>query len=94
MPTGKLTLVAVEWIVLGPVTPDPMLEWPTVLGQDIHVLHRALGWYIHHAWVWKHDPSGMFSDWNPEVTHPVRARSDRFAVRKTVCRPRTWKGRG
>ncbi len=21
-----------------------------------------------HAWVWKHNPSGMFADWNPNVS--------------------------
>jgi hypothetical protein len=70
LPNGKLKLVAVEWIVPGPVPPQPELEPPTVLGVDMHVLNPALGWYIHHAWVWKHNPSGIFSDWNPEVTCP------------------------
>lgn len=70
LPNGKLKLVAVEWIVPGPVPPDPTREPPTVLGFDMHVLNPALGWYIHHAWVWKHNPAGMFEDWNPEVTCP------------------------
>jgi hypothetical protein len=21
-----------------------------------------------HVWVWKHNPSGMFADWNPQVS--------------------------
>ncbi len=70
LPNGELKLVAVEWIVPGPVPPDPTLEPPTVLGEDMHVLNPALGWYIHHAWVWKHNPSGIFSDWNPRVDCP------------------------
>ena len=70
LPDGHLKLVAVEWIVPGPVPPDPTLEPPTVLGFDMHVLNPALGWYIHHAWIWKHNPAGMFEDWNPEVTCP------------------------
>ncbi len=36
----------------------------------MHVLNPVLGPYIHHAWVWKRNPSGIFSDWNPEVTCP------------------------
>ena len=68
LPNGKLKLVAVEWIV-------PVEAWhvagnvdpPVVLGQEMHVLNPALGWYILHAWVWKHNPSGMFEDWNPRV---------------------------
>lgn len=68
-PTGQLQLAAVEWIV-------PVAAWeaagntepPTVLGHEMHVLNPALGWYILHAWVWNHNPSGMFQDWNPSVS--------------------------
>jgi hypothetical protein len=67
-PNGTLRLVAVEWIV-------PKAAWeaagntepPRILGQELHVLNPALGWYILHAWVWKPNPSGMFHDWNPNV---------------------------
>lgn len=70
-PDGQLNLVAVEWIV-------PAAAWhaagnvdpPSVLGQEMHILNQALGWYILHAWVWKHNPAGMFEDWNPEVVCP------------------------
>lgn len=70
-PNGQLNLVAVEWIV-------PASTWhaagntepPSVLGQDMGILNPALGWYILHAWVWKHNPSGMFENWNPEVVCP------------------------
>ncbi|MDH3250533.1 MAG: hypothetical protein OEQ47_16310 [Acidimicrobiia bacterium] len=50
--------------------PEPTLTPPTILGQDMYVLNPALGWYIHHAWVWKHNPSEIFSDWNLEVSCP------------------------
>ncbi len=43
---------------------------PRVLDQDLHVLNPALGWYIHHAWVWKHNPAGVYADWNPLVSCP------------------------
>ena len=70
-PDGKLVLGAVEWVV-------PKLLWeaagntapPVVFGQELHVLNPVLNWYIAHAWIWKHNPSGMFADWNPEVTCP------------------------
>jgi hypothetical protein len=70
-PNGQLNLVAVEWIV-------PRDAWhaagntepPSVLGHELHVLNPALGWYILHAWVWKHNPAGMYEDWNPEVICP------------------------
>jgi len=67
---GSLRLAAVEWVV-------PKNLWeaehgvgappPTVLGHEMHILNPALGWYVAHAWVWMHNPSGVFSDWNPSV---------------------------
>ncbi len=70
-PNGQLKLVAVEWVV-------PKTIWegagntgaPTVLGMDLHILNPVLNWYIQHAWIWEHNPSGMFEDWNPRVTCP------------------------
>lgn len=68
-PDGRLQLAAVEWIVPVDAWHDAgNTEPPTVLGNQMHVLNRALGWYILHAWVWKHNPSGMFQDWNPNVS--------------------------
>jgi hypothetical protein len=67
-PNGKLRLVAVEWVVPGEIWDGPGA--PSVLGRDLHVLNPALGWWIMHAWVWKHNPAGMFEDWNPEVVCP------------------------
>ncbi len=70
-PNGKLKLVAVEWVVPGAVANPPgVSEAPSVLGMEMHILVPAVGWYIQHAWVWKHNPSGMYSDWNPEVVCP------------------------
>lgn len=67
-PNGQLQLVAVEWIVPRDAWHEAgNIEPPSVLGQEMHVLNPALGWYILHAWVWKHNPSGMFEDWNPRV---------------------------
>jgi hypothetical protein len=67
---GSLRLAAVEWVV-------PKTLWeaehgvgaapPTVLGHEMHILNPALGWYVAHAWVWMHNPSGVFADWNPRV---------------------------
>jgi hypothetical protein len=38
----------------GPGEPPPRIE-----GAGIWALH---------VWLWKHNPSGMFADWNPNVT--------------------------
>lgn len=69
-PNGGLKLVAVEWVVLGPESNPPgVSEPPSVLGMEMHILVPPPGpaFYLLHAWVWKHNPSGMFADWNPEV---------------------------
>ena len=70
-PNGQLRLVAVEWIVPADAWHAAgNVEPPSVLGQELHVLNPALGWYILHAWVWKPNPAGTFQDWNPDVTCP------------------------
>jgi hypothetical protein len=71
---GGYELVAVEYVVMA-------ADWtaafgsrkPTALDQDM--LFRAAGnryglpdFYERHAWVWKNNPSGMFNDWNPNVS--------------------------
>lgn len=66
-PRGQLNLVAVEWIV-----PDAAWEGdgaPTVLGHDMH-LNTTLGVWVLHAWIFGHNPNGMFEDWNPRVSCP------------------------
>jgi hypothetical protein len=70
-PSGKLKLVAVEYVVPGEKSNPPgVSEAPSVFGMDMHILVPAVGFYILHAWVWEHNPSGMFNDWNPRVTCP------------------------
>ena len=71
--SGKLKLVSVEYVVPGPGSVPPgVSEAPTVFGMPMHILvpPPGPGFYIHHAWIWKHNPSGMFADWNPEVSCP------------------------
>ena len=70
-PNGQLKLVAVEYIVPGAGSNPPgVSEPPSVLGMEMHILVPAVGWYIQHVWVWKHNPAGMFQDWNPNVACP------------------------
>jgi hypothetical protein len=69
---GGLKLAAVEWVVRGPNTNPPgVATAPSVLGMPMHILVPAVGLWIHHAWIWMHNPAGMFADWNPEVTCPA-----------------------
>lgn len=56
-----LRLVAVEYIAAG-AGADSL----TMLGQPLHNL-SGTPLYILHAWVWSHNPDGMFADYNPKV---------------------------
>lgn len=70
-PNGQLQLAAVEWVALGPDSNPPGVEEPpSVLGMEMHILVPPPGpaFYLLHAWVWKNNPSGMFEDWNPNVS--------------------------
>ena len=70
---GALALGAVEWVV-----PRPVWEAvhgigappPSVYGTDLVVLNPVANLYVAHAWVWKENPSGVLSNWNPAVTCP------------------------
>ena len=66
---GGLELVAVEYVVPGPFSNPPgVTDAPSVLGAPMHILVPAVGFYIRHAWLWAHNPAGMFADWNPDLT--------------------------
>ena len=68
-PSGDLKLVAVEYVVPGANSNPPGVSGPpSVFGMDMHILVPAVGFYILHAWIWHHNPSGMFADWNPRVS--------------------------
>jgi hypothetical protein len=64
LPGGTLQLVGVEFIV-------PFSAWtdvnpPTLFGQTF-VRNTTFNVWALHAWVWKSNPRGVFSDWNPTV---------------------------
>jgi len=65
MRNGQLRLVAVEYIVPIPLWQGA--EAPMLFGQHFH-LNPVAGIWALHVWLWKHNPSGMFADWNPNVT--------------------------
>ena len=63
---GSLALVAVEYIV--PFAVRPADGPPPVLhGIPLH-RNDVFGLWVLHAWVWKHNPAGIFADWNPDVS--------------------------
>jgi hypothetical protein len=63
---GRLRLVAVEYII--PYTAHSRSATPPELfGQQFKQNDTFQLWGLH-AWVWEHNPSGVFADWNPRVT--------------------------
>lgn len=56
----KLQLVAVEYIVYQDDVSGP----PALFG---HPFHEFGPFYVLHAWIWRHNPTGTFEDWNPDV---------------------------
>jgi hypothetical protein len=70
-PDGRLQLAAVEYVVPGLGSNPPGVSGPpTVFGMEMVILVPAVGFYTLHAWVWRHNPAGMFAHWNPEVVCP------------------------
>jgi hypothetical protein len=71
---GGLQLVAAEYFKADAdqnVKTDP--DRPTLFGRafDGPMLGHAPGMPIHydlHVWLWKHNPSGVFAPWNPDVS--------------------------
>jgi hypothetical protein len=60
---GRLRFVAVEYIVPLEASADP----PVLFGQEFGVVEEAGIWALH-VWVGRHNPSGIFADWNPMVS--------------------------
>ena len=70
-PDGRLQLAALEYVVPGLASNPPgVSEPPTVFDMEMVILVPAVGFYTLHAWVWSHNPAGMFAHWNPEVVCP------------------------
>ena len=62
---GRLRLVAVEYIV--PFAAWTASEPPALFGLSFH-RNEAFGLWVLHVWHFRHNPSGIFADWNPAVT--------------------------
>lgn len=62
---GKLRLAAIQFAV-------PFNAWtsdnpPELFGQQFHK-NAVFGLWVLQAWIWKGNPSGMFTDYNPLAT--------------------------
>jgi hypothetical protein len=70
---GRLRLLGVEFIVLAQQWDAANAGLPMLMGQHLHYVgspnrYRLPPFYELHVWAWKDNPSGMFVDWNPDVS--------------------------
>ena len=66
MKSGKMRFVGVEYIIPFSLVP-PTAKPPIVLGQEMHADTINQIWALH-AWVARENPTGIFEDWNPNVS--------------------------
>lgn len=70
---GRPQLVAIEFLVDAKQWDDANAGPPVLNGQHFHYVGapnrlRLPAYYELHVWAWKHNPKGMFADWNPQVS--------------------------
>lgn len=73
MPNGRSRLVGVEFVVFADVWAGVSADPPTLFGRELQLVPAPnrydvpAFWQIH-VWLWRNNPSGIFSDWNPKVS--------------------------
>jgi hypothetical protein len=77
---GKLQLVALEYVVLKDAWDAGHSSPPSLFGQEFNFTDapNRFGlppFYSLHAWIWKTNPAGEFTMWNPDVSCPVTGRA-------------------
>jgi hypothetical protein len=70
---GHKRLVALEYVVFQEAWDDAHSHRPRLFGHRFKLVpegnrYGLPAFYQRHAWVWKKNPSGMFSDFNPRVS--------------------------
>jgi hypothetical protein len=73
---GRLRLVAAEYVVFQSAWDAKHSSPPELFGREFELVgagnrYGLPPFYELHAWLWKHNPSGMFEDWNPRVSCPA-----------------------
>jgi hypothetical protein len=74
-PNGRMRLVALEYVVFQAAWDAHHHKAPRLFGEKFELVaagnrYGLPPFYELHAWVWKHNPRGLFDDWNPRVTCP------------------------
>lgn len=72
---GRLKLVGVEYIVFQEAWDAANPQPPTLFGHPFHLVrspnrYGVPSFYELHLGVWRHNPDGIFNDWNPRVQCP------------------------
>lgn len=73
-PNGLMRLVAVEFVEFVDAWPGGASSPPELFGRQLRVVpvpnrySVPLPFYQIHVWAWKHNPAGMFNDWNERVS--------------------------
>jgi hypothetical protein len=70
---GQMHLVGVEYVVLAEAWDAAHDAPPVLMGQLFNLngspnRYGIPAFYELHVWAWKHNPDGMFADWNPAVS--------------------------
>ncbi len=72
-PDGKMKLVAIEYVVMADLWAE---ENPPMFGDipfdfvPANPMGLPFDNYQLHVWIWKHNPSGMYAPFNPNVSCP------------------------
>jgi hypothetical protein len=72
-PNGRMRLVAVEFVVFAEPWDAISASPPELFGRELSLVpapnrYGVPAFYQIHVWLWRNNPSGMFSDWNPSVS--------------------------
>jgi hypothetical protein len=75
-PNGQLDLVGVEYVVFQEAWDAEHDAAPQLFDQTFALVpagnrYGIPAFYALHAWAWKTNPTGPFTDWNPKVLCPT-----------------------
>lgn len=93
---GRLRLVALEYVVFQSAWDEAHKKPPKLFGRRFALTpagnrYGLPAFYELHAWVWKHNPRGLFDDWNPRVSCDVAAAPARKSTERGARRTHRYK---
>jgi hypothetical protein len=102
---GKLRLAALEYVVFQDKWDSVHDRPPKLFGREFALVpapnrYGLPAFYALHVWLWKHNPRGLFEDWNPRVScrprsspgeedHSRGGRQERFLYAATIAQSAT-----